>query len=277
LENIGRIERDLQARREEEARVARLVAELQKKVAEFNKHVDERNRAVTLVEEGRRQDAKRIADLQAELSDLRRRMDENRGKLEIVEDVARRSEARIAEVIAAESDRRAVQTQWMEAQSIRHSEQERAWTELRAKVESSVESMEDYARRVNQYAETNREMVRSAGDLQQASELLERRMNEISEIQRLSEDRLRQDWAAFLADDQKRWTTHMLLRDEQWREHDRGSGKQSERVDTLEEQMGEVVDTLRHLQELDASRLQTLLSVLREMASEYDQQFQKVR
>ncbi len=277
LETLPRFERELEARKEEEARLARLAAELQKRVGEFNKHVDDRNRAVTLVEEGRRQDAKRIADLQAELSEMRRRVDENRGKLEIVEDVARRAEARIIEVVQAEVERRQAQTQWMESQSIRHTEQERTWVELRAKVEAAVETMDEYARRVNQYAEANREIVRASADLRQASELLERRVNEVSEIQRLSEDRMRQDWAAFMADDQKRWTTHMLLRDEQWREHDRASAKQSERVDTLEEQMGEAVDTMHHLRELDANRLQTLLNVLREMAAEYEQQFTKVK
>jgi len=277
LENLPRLERELEARKEEEGRIARLIAELQKKVAEFTKHVDERNRAVTLVEEGRRQDAKRIADLQAEISEQRRRLDEARGKLEIVEDVARRAEARILDVMQAESERRTAQTQWMEAQSIRHSEQERAWVELKARVEASVEAMDEYARRVNQYAKTNREMMRSAGDLRQASELLERRLNEVSEIQRLSEDRLRQDWAAFLADDQKRWTTHMLLRDEQWREHDRAAAKHAERLEALDEQMGEVLDGLRHMREVDAARLQNLLNLLREMAAEYDQQFAKVR
>jgi DNA repair exonuclease SbcCD ATPase subunit len=277
LEGISKIERDALARREEEGRIARLVADLQKKVMEFTKYLDERHRAVTLVEEGRRQDAKRIADLQGEMSDLRRRADENRSKLEIIEDVARRAETRIAEVITAEQERRAVQTQWMESQSIRQAEQERAWVELKARLEAANESMDDYARRVNQYAETNREMARASVDLQQAAELLERRMNEVSEIQRLAEDRIRQDWAAFLADDQKRWTTHMLLRDEQWREHDRVSAKQVEQVEAIEEQMNEVLDALRHMQEQDAHRLHTLLKVVREMTAEYDQQFAKVR
>ena len=277
LEGLTKLERDAAARREEEGRIVRLVSELQKKVTEFTKYVDDRNRSVTLVEEGRRQDAKRIADLQGEMSDLRRRADEARGKVEMIEDVARRAETRIAEVITGEQERRSVQTQWMESQSIRQAEQERAWVELKARMEASTEAMEDYARRVNQYAETNREMSRASADLQQAAELLERRMNEVSEIQRLGEDRMRQDWAAFLADDQKRWTTHMLLRDEQWREHDRLNGKQVEQLEALEEQMGEVLDTLRHMQELDASRLHTLLKVVREMAAEYDRQFANAR
>jgi hypothetical protein len=277
LEGIVKVERDLDARREEENRISRLVSEIQKKVGDFNKLVDERNRAVTLVEEGRRTDTKRITEIQAELSELRRRQDESRGKVEIVEDIARRAEARIAEVINAESERRSAQVQWTEAQAIRQSEFERAWVELRAKVEASLEGLADYARKVNQYAETNRELVRVSADLKQAADLLERRINEISEMQRLSEDRLRQDWAAFLADDQKRWTTHMLLRDEQWREHDRLNEKQLERTDSLEEQMLEVNDSLQHLREMDANRMQALLSVMRELAAEYDQPFVKVK
>jgi chromosome segregation ATPase len=277
LESVTKIERDLDARREEEGRISRLVSELQKKVTDFNKLVDERNRSITLVEEGRRTDAKRITDVQADLSEMRRRQDEGRGKIDVVEDIARRAEARIAEVINAESERRATQVQWTEAQSIRQAEQERAFVELKAKVEASLEGMEDYARKVNQYAETNREFNRASADLKQAADVLERRINEVSEIQRLAEDRLRQDWNAFLADDQKRWTTHMLLRDEQWREHDRAYEKQITRVETLEEQAAEVQDVIQHMRELDANRLQTLLNVIREMVAEYDQQFVKVK
>jgi chromosome segregation ATPase len=277
MEIIGRLEREIEIRKEEEGRVARLVAELQKRVLDFNKMVDDRNRAVTLVEEGRRTDTKRLTDVIGEVGEVRRRIDETRAKLEIIEDIARRGDARIGEVVNAETDRRGAQTQWMEAQSIRFNEQERAWVELKARVDASLEGMEDYARRVNQYAETNRELLRASGDLRQASELIERRMGEISEMQRLSEDRMRQDWNAFLADDQKRWTTHMLLRDEQWREHDRTNEKQVERVDSLEEQVAEMLDSLTHLKELDANRMQTLLNVIREMAAEYDQQFTKVR
>jgi hypothetical protein len=108
-------------------------------------------------------------------------------------------------------------------------------------------------------------------------ELLERRSAEAAEMQRLAEERFRQDWAAFLADDQKRWTTHMLLRDEQWREHDRLNAKQLERLDTLEDQMAEALDLLRHWQAMDAQRLQSLLGLLRDMAAEYDQDFTQTR
>ncbi len=277
MENIGKLERESQARKEEENRISRLVAELQNKVTEFNRYIDERSRSVTVLEEGRRQDAKRITDAQTDLSELRKRVDENRGKLDVVENVARRTEARAGELVTAEAERRSLQTQWVEAQSLAQAERDRTWAELRDKAEATLKTFEEYAHRVEQYAETNREVKRSAEELKQTSELLERRITESAEMQRLAEERFRQEWAAFLADDQKRWTTHMLLRDEQWREHDRLTTKQEERIENLEEQLTESLDTLRHLQAVDANRLQSLLTLLREMMAEYDQNFTKVR
>ncbi len=277
LENVARLERESQARKEEDNRISRLVAELQNKVTEFNRFVDERARSAAVLDEGRRQDAKRITDLQSELSDLRKRLDENRGKLAVVEGVARRTEVRAGELVVAEAERRSLQTQWTETQALVQAERDRSWNELRDKIEAALKTFDEYGHRVEQYADTNREIKRAADELRQASELLERRLPEASEIQRLAEERFRQEWAAFLADDQKRWTTHMLLRDEQWREHDRLTAKEQERLDNLDEQMSEALDVLRHMQAVDASRLQSLLTLLREMMAEYDQNFTKVR
>lgn len=277
VENIGKLEREAQARKDEENRLSRLMAELQNKVSEFNRYLDERLRSITVVEEGRRQDAKRITELQTEMTDLRKRVDENRGKLDVVEDVARRVDARLGELFMAETERRNLQMQWLDAQAIVQAERERAFNDMQAKVEAAVRSIEEYAHKVDQYAEANRDIKRSADDFKQMTALMERRLNEAAEIQRLAEERFRQDWAAFLADDQKRWTTHMLLRDEQWREHDRLNVKQFERLDALEEQTSELFDAVRHMQSLDASRLQALLNLVREMVAEYEQNFAKVK
>jgi hypothetical protein len=276
-EALPRVDRELQTRKEEEARISRAVSELQLRANEFNKLVDERNRAVAVLEEGRRQDTKRIAELQAETSELRRRADDARGKLEVLEDLARRSELRLTELAMADNERRMAQTQWIDAQSILQAERDRAWAEMKAKMEAALETAQDHARRVDQYAETFRDIRRTAEEYKQNIELIERRVAESAEIHRLAEERFRQEWAAFLADDQKRWSTHLLLRDEQWREHDRLNNKEVERADTMEEQITELQDIVRHLQTVDASRLQMILNLVREMAAEHEQQFAKVR
>ena len=47
---------------------------------------------------------------------------------------------------------------------------------------------------------------------------LERRINEVTEMQRLAEDRLRQEWVSFKTDDQKRWTGYSLSSEESFRD-----------------------------------------------------------
>ncbi len=277
LEGLPKIERTLGTRHDEEARVTRLIAELQLKVSEFNKHVDERNRAVTVLDESRRQDTKRIVDLQSEVVELRKRFEDNRGKLEILEDITRRTDVRLAEVFLAENDRKALQAHWIEAQSVVLTEQDRKLADVKAKVEAELHSIADYAHRMDQHTENFRDMRRIVEEARQLVEIVERRVTEAAEVQRLADERFRQDWASFLADDQKRWTTHMLLRDEQWREHDRLNAKQIERVAEYDEQIAEVAATVRQIQAQDANRMQTLLNVVREIAAEYDPSFAKVR
>ena len=277
LEVLPKLEREIGGRKEEESRVARLIAELQLRVGEFNKHVDERNRAVTVLDEGRRQDVKRIVDLQNETGELRRRVDDSRGKHEILEDMARRTDVRLAEVFTAENERKAAQAQWLEAQAVIQTERDRASLALKGSTESALHELEDYARRVDQYADAFREMRRVTDAGRQLVDMIERRVAESAEVARLTEERFRQDWASFLADDQKRWTTHMLLRDEQWREHDRMSVKQAEHTTFIEENLAELTVTVRQLQAVDATRMQTLLNVVRELAAEYDPSFAKVR
>lgn len=277
LEILPKLEREIGTRKEEEGRVTRLIAEIQLKVAEFNKHVDERNRAVTVLDEGRRQDSKRIIELQTELADLRKRLDDGRGKVEIVEDMARRTDARLAEVFVAENERRSAQSQWIEAQSMVLTEHDRVLAGMKAHMEASLHEIEDHAHRMEQQTEGFRDMRRVVEEARQMVEMIDRRVAESAEVQRLAEERFRQDWASFLADDQKRWTTHMLQRDEQWREHDRVSARQAERVVEVEEQLAEMAAIVRQVQALDANRMQTLLNVVRELAAEYDPSYVQTR
>jgi DNA repair exonuclease SbcCD ATPase subunit len=277
VEGLPKLERALSTRQDEEARLTRMIAEIQLKVNEFNKHVDERNRAVTVLDESRRQDTKRIVDLQTEVVDLRKRVEDSRGKYEILEDITRRTDVRLAEVFLAENDRKALQAHWIEAQSVVLTEQDRKLADIKAKVEAELSSIADYARRMDQHTENFRDMRRIVEEARQLVEIVERRVIEAAEVQRLAEERLRQDWASFLADDQKRWTSHMLLRDEQWREHDRIYAKHVERTAEYDDQIAEIAATVRQMQAHDAGRMQTLLNVVRELAAEYDPSYTKVR
>lgn len=277
VDSLPRLEQEMTARKEEERRMSKLMTELQTKVTEVARRDEERARSMTSLEEGRRQDAKRVVDVQAELPELRKRGDELRTKLEILEDLVRRNDVRVGEILSLENDRKLSQMAWMETQAVASAERERAWNDLKQRAETVIRETEDFSRRMEVYSETHRQMKKTIDDYYLNLERTERRIGEAAEIQRLSEERFRQEWNAFLADEQKRWTTHMLLRDEQWRDHDRQSGKMSDRLAALEDQLPDVRETIRGMQAIDQSRLQALFNFARELVAEYDQSLTKVR
>jgi chromosome segregation ATPase len=277
LDAVPRLEQDMAGRKEEERRVSKLLTDLQAKVGDALRRDDERIRAMAALEEGRRQDAKRVTDLQAEVPDLRKKADEHRTKLEILEDLVRRNDVKVGEMLTLENDRRLSQMAWMETQAMTTAERDRAWADLRQRAEAVIRDTENFSRRMETYSETHRQMKKAIEETYVNFERIERRIAEAAEIQRLTEERFRQEWAAFLADEQKRWTTHMLLRDEQWRDHDRQSAKLVERVTVMEDEVPDLRETLRALQALDQARLQSIFNLMREFLAEYDQTLTKVR
>ena len=92
----------------------------------------------------------------------------------------------------------------------------------------------------------------------------------MAEIQRLSEERFRQEWVTFKADDQKRWTNYTLTQEEQRGEVSRQNEKLNDRVTQLEDSLQEIQDLLRQMNEQTEKRLQSLLAVAHDWVSAYE-------
>jgi prefoldin subunit 5 len=117
---------------------------------------------------------------------------------------------------------------------------------------------------------THRDIKRSQQSLDELSQKVERRINELSEIQRLAEDRFRQEWVTFKADDQKRWTNYTLTQDEERGEMQRQFERLADRVTQIEDTMQEMHDLLQQVTEQSEKRLQSLLSVVHEWVSSHE-------
>ena len=99
---------------------------------------------------------------------------------------------------------------------------------------------------------------------------VERRINEIVEMQRLAEERFRQEWATFKADDQKRWTNFTLSQEERRTETGRRFDRVADRVTYLDDSLQELQDLSQQDNELTIKRLQSLLSVAHDWVSDFE-------
>lgn len=273
LEPIPELRKSLQLRMEEDFRLARLIEEANQKILEYRRSDEEYRRAQKLLEEAQRQEAKRITDTQGEVAALRKRQDEQRGKIDLASDSARKVEMRISEFQTAEGERRQAMTAFVDKQNMAAAERDRIWKDWQGRFDLIERQGMGLDAQLQAIEATHRSIKRSQESFDEITQRFDRRINEITEMQRLTEDRFRQDWVGFKADDQKRWTNYSLVQEEQAREQTRHFERSNERVVVLEDQVQEIQDLVHQIREENQKRLQSLLAVAHEWVEQYDRVF----
>ena len=270
LEPIPDLRKAVQARQEEEFRLVRLIEEINQKVIETNRYDEEYKRSLRLIEEGRRQDAKRLTDIQGEVAAIRKRVDEQRGKVDITSDNLRKIETRISELLTAESERRQSQTSFIEKQTLWQVERDRTWKEWQVRFEIIEKSALNLDAQLQSLDATQRSVKRSQDAVDDATQRFDRRINEITEMQRLGEDRFRQEWVTLKADDQKRWTSFTLSQDETRKDSHTDMVKMEERLTALEDVTQSQQDVLQQTKDANQQMFQGMLAQIHELLSAYE-------
>ena len=272
LESVD-VNKALAERKEEESRLARLIEEQKSQLNELSRFYDEYNRSLRIIEENRRQDAKRLTDLQGEIASIRKRSDETRGKQDLVSDNMRKLEVRIKDLLDAESERRETQTAFVEKVNIQQVNRDRAFSEWKEHFERIEKISTGFEAETAALAETHRSVKQSQAALDEVTQRFDRRINEITEVQRLNEDRFRQEWTTFKSDDQKRWSNYIISQDEQHREMNRSLDGITNRIANLEDQLETLQGILQQLGKEDIKRMQSVLTGFRDSIDKYNNLF----
>ncbi len=270
LEKISGINRSLQARVDEEARLSQQLDDLRMKVQDIQRSEEEYIRTYRLMEDGRRQDSKRLVDLQGEVSALRKRSDEQRGEMEIVTSNLRKAEVRLKETLEQNTERQEAQDAFIEKQALQQVEFERTWKEWQAQIEKNERQSEDVELQFQSLDSTHSEVKRLKSSVEELQSRVDRRISEITEVQRLAEERFRQEWVTFKADDQKRWTNYTLTQEEQRNELSRNLEKMGDQLMDLKLGLQEIQDIFNQVNEETEKRLQSLLAMTHDWVATYE-------
>lgn len=277
LEILPKLEKGIQGRVEEESRLGRAIDELRSKIEAFRRSEDDYTRTYRLLEDGRRQDNKRLTDLQGEVAANRKRGDDQRGQIELLNTSLRKVETRLSELLSVETERRDAQVAFLDKQNLVQVERDRTWKDWEARFATVEKQANDVEAQLTKLESTHREAKRSQQGLEELTLRVERRISEMTEIQRLSEDRFRQEWVTFKADDQKRWTNYTLTQEEQRNEVIRQYERLIERITQLEDGLQEEQDMLQQIIEQSEKRLQGLLALSHEWVAAYERTIGRVR
>ena len=223
-----------------------------------------------LLEESRRQDIKRVADIQGEITSVRKRVDEFRQKTELQSDSLRNIENRFSELITSEAERKRAQATFLEQQSIAQVERDKAYKQWLEQVDTFQQQTETLDAQTQTLDETVRAAKRAQEAYVELNQKLERRINEITEMQRLGEERLRQEWVTFKADDQKRWTGYSLSADESMRDLQKTVDKYEERITAIDDANQTIQDQLHQTTDATEQQLQELMNVAHQWMTAYE-------
>jgi chromosome segregation ATPase len=269
-EPIAEIKRELKNNSAEEVRHNDQIAGLEPRFQEIVKTVEEIKLALKATEGPRRQDSKRLTELQGAVNAARKRMDEVREKNDLFPDSIRRIETRLNEILISEAERRQSQTGFMETQARLQIDRDRALKEVEEYLGTIRTQAGTMDRQLQEWDTVQRAAKRAQETYDEIVQKFERRINEITEMQRLAEDRFRQEWVTFKADDQKRWTSYTLSQDEIHKDTRSSSRKLEERLTMLEDMVQTQQDVLQQTKDANEQLFQGMLSQIHELLSAYE-------
>jgi len=265
------LEKEMKIRIEEETRFSTTLREMENNYGEIKRDYKQYQLDSRSSKEERQKEIKRITDLQGEQTALRKRVDEARGLLDLVNSDYQKIKNRIQELESIRRDLKKEQDTFLEEANLQNTERETTWKNWMTRFDSIEKQAQDLDEQMTKLDSTHRGVKRMQDELKELSTLLDRRVNEITEMQRLADERFRQEWTTFTADDQKRWTNYTLAQKEQSKLLERQFKDGEGRITVLEDGLQEIEDQLGQFSAYSEAQLQGLLSLMRDWAGEFEQ------
>ncbi len=272
VEELQRKQTGMPSMQIESDRVTSSMYELSQRMDDLFRRLEEPDRRLTMLEEQRRQDSRSNAVTAAELPELQKQIDADRSKLELLENLVLRTEGQLREIATGELERRETIQTFIDGQVLQTQQREQQIEAYGARFIDFDGTMERFTRRFETWGEVFREMKALVERFERGQERLEQRFNELIEVQRIAEERLRQDWERLGNEDQRRRKQFTLANDEVWRSHDREFERFVKEIDELRERFPPIEDALERIWNLERERVRRYHERDIALLQDYDQE-----
>jgi chromosome segregation ATPase len=231
---------------------------------------EQRAQLAQSLEAASKEDAERLTQMHAEVAALLTKLEGSAKQVESIRLSQRKVDQRMDELLAAEIERKAAQDAFMMKAALGQTDREHQWKEWAKRFEAVEKQASLVTERLKEFDNTEVALKRAQRAFDDLVEKINRRVNEFSEIQRLGEQRFRQEWSTFQADAQKRWSNFALTLEEQQRESRRLQDKLAQQLVPLEDNLREAQTKLQHLSDQSERYLQSLLELARDTLDEHE-------
>jgi chromosome segregation ATPase len=223
-------EEELNALRAENQRLSEALQRLDVTVGDLSKRSDDRVQAVTYLEEQRRTDNRRVADLERDNIELYKRAEALTTKSSLLEDTLQKQEARIREAIQETKK----YEKPIEELRVSDFQREQKMKQYVDQGEQAAHALERVRAQTQAFVEHQQRVKRALDKLESFQARIEKRQNEVAQMQRLAEDRLKRQWEEWQDERDKELKKRQLTVDEQWRSQEQKNQEHSKSLERLE-------------------------------------------
>jgi chromosome segregation ATPase len=259
--SIVQLKKDVKTLRDDDDRLSAMHAEDRKLIDEIQKQYLANQEMMATLE------STKIAEVASDMTTLRKRSDDQRAKLDLVQETLKKTTTSMDEFIARDEQRTDSYRSLIDEMKLTQYEHDKTWREWLNRFDVVNKTAVELENKLNALDDSQRKAKQSQKGLDDATIRIERRINEIAEMQRLAEDRAHQDWESYLADEQKRWKTYTVSNDEALSESKRQIETIKTRLATLEDASRLMNDTVLMLSEETQKKLQGFLELYHEWAA----------
>jgi chromosome segregation ATPase len=226
---LPRYDEDLDARKAEEERLSTNLQRLEVAVADLSQRSNDRMQAVSYLEEQRRADNRRIAELEQETTEQRKNHEALSKKLPLLEEMLQKQKVRIEDAIQETKK----YEKPLEELRISDFQREQKMQKYLDQGEQVALEMERLRVQTQGFIEQQQLVKRALEKLESFQTRIEKRQNEVAEMQRVAEDRLKRQWEEWVAEQVKKQKKQDVITEERWRQQGTTNDEHLKRLDAL--------------------------------------------
>jgi chromosome segregation ATPase len=254
---------------------AKQISQINEKSVIDNDLISTATLKVTSLEDELRISNNQSNEITGEMNALRKKVDAHSSQIELAHLSQKKMEDRWAVTLADHVEKTGTQFLLFEEIQRGYHEQKAQWIKWNQKITEVAELSNTISADLLNLDEAERSLKNARAGFQGITEQIERRINEITEIQRLGDERYRQEWVTFKSDQQKRWTNQTLTQDEQHKNLQRKNDRIETELNNMISDTDKTKELVDVLVENSDKRLSVLMNHFREWLSESEKQTKK--
>ena len=220
-------------------RVLKHTKEIQTSTEQSLKSDEEAKGNINLLLQELKQLQKRMDNNSNEMENMRKRQDGIREKQDIILGDLRTNDSRLNEIITTESERKQTYINFVEQQTLTQRERDRIWNEWQQQFDDSIKQI---YKLIPDLQNQQIELAKTKNTFEEVTKNFERRINEVTELYRLMDEKFRQEWATYKSDSEKKWSNISIVLEEK-------QTNLTEQLEKIKERMLTVEDGTHEMQE----------------------------